>query len=374
VTLIDGNDTLSGGGPRYATDKDYTGILNATGDAWSGFKLVTDWNGPGNGDAGSNALCTFSVSASSVSMTSPVSQTLTNGGRGVFQYGQLAPVNNVNVVATKVYRLLTTWSSNNAAGTSDPQVFVRLNGRTTVGMGEFMTVSGTASPTTSASTASAFLWPAAAGSATPQLGVIDGSATQGGTFTATNIIVDSFDPTKLIGKSDLKDVGNGASTGFTFGSAAGQFALAGPFSFVGMSNVSFTTTGTGSTALVLTGSGSASSTQGFAYYGAGSLFTTSASSKLVLVKVNISSSTTGTPAIRLRLGNAVDGSQPTFWLDRNTDAGPSATAKDYYVIFESTGSAIAYDFFVDALLDGRTALNGELKVNRITVSEYAKPN
>jgi hypothetical protein len=375
VTLIDRHDTLSGGGPRWSVEKDYTGILTDTSNPWTGFKLVTDWNGAGNGDTGSNALCTFSIGANSMSITSPVSQTLTSGGRGVVQYGQLAPNNNVNVVTSKVYRMRATVSSNNATAI-DPTVFVRLNGRATVGMGEFLLTEGTASgPTTTPKTIAAYLWPAAAGSAQAQFGVQDSTATYGGTFTATNVIVDSFDPTKLIGKSDLKDVGNGATTGFTFATVAtpGSFNLSGPYNFTGMSMVSFTTTGSGSTAIVLNGSGSASSTQGFAYYGT-TLFTTSASAKLVSVKVNVSSSTTGTPDIRFRLASGADASQPTFWINRNADGGPSSTAKDYYVMFESSGAATSFDFFIDAILDGATSCNGELKINRVTISEYSKPN
>ena len=382
-------DTLSGGGALCTTEVNYS----TTTPFGSAFVLGTEWGSPTTSVVG-GAVSSFASGTNSGTALTFTTQLLTTGqpaNSGLYvSYGATA----VTVDTAKVYRLKAAVTSSNTVGsTADPIFISQLVTPSAIG---YYASSGGANQALTGSTAkctTAYLWPLANEAAAASLIVFDSFATTGGTITAQNIRVDSFNPANLIGSSVLYDAGTGAASPFaavasgTNGSwtipTTGAFTIlnfatgSSPANF----SVSPSAAGNSSTLAINTASASSASIQGIASWAGQNLFTPSAN-RLVVVKAVVK--TTNTSNKYPKAWIIVDGSSPNFGgaglvASSNNDAignpGPiTTTGRDLNVVYDSFGaSANTVTFRGFASTTSTTTFNGDITLTRLTATQYTSP-
>lgn len=384
-------DTLSGGGAVFTNEATYTSTTS-----WgSAFILGTDWNGAGQGIVGGNAATKASGtnSGTSLQFTTQLDGTGIPSGAGLYVQFSTA---GVPVTTSKVYRLKASVTSSNTVGSvADPTIIAQLSGGV-AGTGYYTSAGGAFQALTGSTpkVVSAYLWPLADGTASPNIIVFDSFATTGGTITASSLSVQSFNPALLTGTAALYDAGTGAASTFAVASSttAGSWTIptTGAFTILNFASgsavanfsVAPSSAGNSATLAINTASSSSTSIQGIASWSGSNLYTPSAG-KLVVVNAVVKTANLSNKYPKPWL--IVDGSAPNFGgagllAQSNNDTvfgGGNLTTSgiNLRVVYDSFGaSANTVTFRGFASVSGTAAaLTGDITLVRLTATEYTAP-
>jgi len=353
VTLDAGQDYLSGG-PVFEMVADHS---SDTGP-FNGEKLAAS-NDTGQAGIDLNpSAVTLSKTASSLSITCA----LTNTNPGWYIYGKYTYAQPVQ--PGFIYRVQADVSI--AATGTAPSAVLAMNARAgsgsnaAAGYGFSQILAGQlgATPVTK----SGYLVPAQAGNPAVEVFLLDVSDAQGGTLTATNVQVQ---------RVDLQQVLDSASavltvTDFTIGTG-NWTSFTAPFGTSPVTLPTFNLTSTSGPDLSITATTSASDVFNIGLASFEGPTATVTAGKLIVARYGVRTSSADTaklPTLYLVVQDPT--SQGGFALDRDTatGSGPSSTPKDYYVVYETTGTTAKATF---SCLAASLGINGNLTLGDLTV-------
>ena len=353
VTVDTGADSLSGG-LKWSLVQDYSSTT-----VFDAFKFKSD--GPNFDGNPSDLVMTNTGTA--LRIQTPLANVPT---ASYYYYGEFG---ELQATVDPAYLYRSKMSLTAPGGAANASVLLTFNARGNAGYGLLQTNAGAAGgPSATASTWSSFLAPLEPGTPQAQFIVFDSSSTAGGVIEASAIQV------QRIGLADvLASASVVKPTVSSFTVAASGSASATEWGYF---SVPFTTSPTftrspanGAAGQIVMGAVTASGQTGMASFQGPTASIPTTPGKLVIVRVKLSTSSSASAVL------------PTLWL--NTEAatvqggllierdnagttGPTATAKDYYLVFEAKDAVCALNVRLLAQANG---ISGSIVMSELEVLE-----
>jgi hypothetical protein len=391
VTLFPatGQDYLSGGGPSWTDEKTYT--------------TTSDWSFIALRNVLANSLAAPQVDV----VVSPATITQinrTNPGTavslgsiqanesGYWYYGQFtSPAQPF--AAGRLYRMQFNLTSTATAANQLGDIRLKMNGLTG-GPGLAMTELVQAPsqyPTSGGKTYNVYLWPAATGTGTPEVGLLDTGTVGGQTITvAANMVISYIDNTTLIGAVEKKNLTDfnvlDADPNIVNPTPTGDQFVYYDLAYGGCTKPTFSQVpsapNSSAPELVNAAVVSNTTTKGFSNWETGVGFVSTDAGKLVVAKATVTSNTpvaTRIPDLWLAFnggyGGPMQGVNNNYELRRMANDplgnGPTASDKDYYVVFDSP-VATTYQFMFRSMAEDN-GTNGDIRLKALVVTQYDLP-